>query len=173
MFKTLFFVATAVVVASAAAVDQEVTRAIVRLDGDGVTGAITFTKQEDGNVRITGTVSGMAPGLYGFHVHETGDITKGCGSTGGHFNPNGNDHGHPHDENRHVGDLGNIEFDGSRTANVDFVDHQIKLSGRHNILGRGLVLHAGTDDFGRTDHPDSKKTGNAGARAACGVIGIL
>lgn len=34
------------------------------------------------------------------------------------------------------------------------------------------MVHSGTDDLGKTDHPDSKKTGNAGGRPACGVIGI-
>ncbi|KAJ8725414.1 hypothetical protein PYW08_003597 [Mythimna loreyi] len=174
MFKTLLLVAAAVVVASAGPVEEEkMNKAIVKLVGDGVVGAVTFTEQKDGKVRLTGTITGMPPGEYGFHVHETGDITKGCGSTGSHYNPEGKDHGHPTDENRHVGDLGNVESDSSNTIKVDIVDHLIKLTGDHSIIGRGLVLHAGKDDYGRTDHPDSKTTGNAGGRAACGVIGIL
>ncbi|KAJ8722935.1 hypothetical protein PYW07_004115 [Mythimna separata] len=173
MFKTLLFVAAAVALASAAPADEKVNKAIVKLVGDGVTGAVTFTQQKDGTVRLTGTITGMPAGEYGFHIHETGDITQGCGSTGAHYNPEGKDHGHPDDENRHVGDLGNVKSDSTNTIKVDIVDKLIKLTGDHSIIGRGLVLHSGTDDFGRTDHPDSKKTGNAGGRAACGVIGIL
>lgn len=37
---------------------------------------------------------------------------------------------------------------------------------------RTVVIHAGTDDLGKTDHPESKKTGNAGLRPACGEYKI-
>jgi len=33
-------------------------------------------------------------------------------------------------------------------------------------------VHADEDDLGRGGFPDSKTTGHAGARIACGVIGI-
>ena len=36
--------------------------------------------------------------LHGFHVHETGDISDGCGSAGGHYNPDENMHGAPDDD---------------------------------------------------------------------------
>ena len=32
-------------------------------------------------------------------------------------------------------------------------------------------MYQGTDDLGRGDNEESLKTGNAGGRAACGVIG--
>ena len=39
-------------------------------------------------------------------------------------------------------------------------------------MGRSFVVHAGIDDYGRGGAPDSKTTGNAGPRLACGVIGV-
>ncbi len=39
-------------------------------------------------------------------------------------------------------------------------------------MGRSVVVHAEEDDLGKTNHPDSSKTGNSGARVACGVIGL-
>ena len=35
--------------------------------------------------------------LHGFHVHTYGDFTRGCNSTGGHFNPTGVTHAAPND----------------------------------------------------------------------------
>lgn len=82
------------------------------------------------------------------------------------------DHGGPGDEVRHVGDLGNIEANANGVVDTTFTDHLISLTGPRTIIGRGLVIHDMVDDLGKTTHPDSKKTGNAGGRAACGVIGV-
>lgn len=35
-----------------------------------------------GPTTVTGNVSGLKPGLHGFHVHALGDTTNGCLSTG-------------------------------------------------------------------------------------------
>ena len=56
--------------------------------------------QGDGPVHVKGEVSGLAKGDHGFHIHEYGDYTNGCTSTGAHFNPFLKNHGAPSDEER-------------------------------------------------------------------------
>jgi Cu/Zn superoxide dismutase len=55
--------------------------AIVVLKGDGVKGEVKFVSK-DGAVHVSGEVTGLAPGKHGFHVHQFGDLTNGCVSTG-------------------------------------------------------------------------------------------
>ena len=38
---------------------------------------------------MVGEISGLSPGLHGIHVHTFGDLSEGCASTGGHYNPRG------------------------------------------------------------------------------------
>lgn len=83
-------------------------------------------------------------------------------------------HGSPSDKDRHIGDLGNILADDQGVAKVNITDEQISLVGsKRNILGRAVVIHADPDDMGRGGENDSMATGHAGARVACGVVGIL
>jgi len=42
----------------------------------------------------------LPKGLHGIHVHEYGDFTDGCASTGRHNCPLGKTHGAPTDEER-------------------------------------------------------------------------
>lgn len=93
-------------------------------------------------------------------------------SAGPHFNPNAMEHGGPTHKIRHAGDLGNVTADAAGLATVNIADKQISLTGSNSILGRTVVVHADVDDLGDGGHELSKSTGNAGARLACGVIGI-
>eukprot|EP00088_Acartia_fossae_P005958 TRINITY_DN12706_c0_g1_i1.p1 TRINITY_DN12706_c0_g1~~TRINITY_DN12706_c0_g1_i1.p1 ORF type:complete len:172 (-),score=19.99 TRINITY_DN12706_c0_g1_i1:140-601(-) len=138
-----------------------------------VTGTIYFEQSDEGAVKVSGEITGLSDGLHGFHVHQFGDNTNGCTSAGPHFNPDGCEHGAPEDGKgaRHVGDLGNVTAAGG-SAKVDITDSMISLSGEHSIIGRTVVVHAEVDDLGKGGHELSKTTGNAGARSACGVIGI-
>ncbi|KAK0413030.1 hypothetical protein QR680_006554 [Steinernema hermaphroditum] len=150
-------------------------RAVAVLRGDaGVTGTVYFTQEKEGQpTTIKGEIKGLTPGLHGFHVHQYGDSTNGCISAGPHFNPFGKTHAGPKDDNRHVGDLGNVEANADGIANFELVDSPVQIHGVNSVVGRSLVVHAGQDDLGRGEgdkKEESLKTGNAGARVACGVI---
>jgi len=148
-------------------------KAVAVLVGDVVKGTVFFTQASSSDpVIVSGEITGLTKGLHGFHVHEFGDTTNGCVSAGAHFNPYGKVHGGPTDQIRHVGDLGNVEAGDSGSALVDIKDSIIQLSGPNSIIGRALVVHADPDDLGKGGHELSLTTGNAGARVACGVIGL-
>eukprot|EP01098_Paradermamoeba_levis_P015825 TRINITY_DN824_c0_g1_i1.p1 TRINITY_DN824_c0_g1~~TRINITY_DN824_c0_g1_i1.p1 ORF type:complete len:195 (+),score=64.64 TRINITY_DN824_c0_g1_i1:131-715(+) len=147
---------------------------VLNPDGaSGVSGVVTFSQlKEDGPVKIEGKVKGLKEGKHGFHVHQFGNLTEGCKTAGPHYNPFNKTHGGPQDTERHVGDLGNIVAGTDGVATISMLDNLVKLSGPTSVVGRSLVVHADTDDLGRGGFPDSSTTGHAGARVACGVIGI-
>ena len=130
-----------------------------------VKGTIWFV-QTGHKVMIKGEVTGLKEGKHGFHIHEFGDLTDAKGmSTGGHFNPTNKKHGKPSDEERHVGDLGNIVADKDGKAKINMTDTVISLHGKHSIVGRAVVIHEDEDDFGQP-------VGHAGNRLAAGVVGL-
>ncbi|XP_043272683.1 superoxide dismutase [Cu-Zn]-like isoform X2 [Venturia canescens] len=139
-----------------------------------VTGVLYMMQQgPSAPVVITGNLTGLSPGLHGFHVHEKGDLSNGCLSTGAHFNPFNHSHGAPQDPVRHAGDLGNVLANDGGVVNVHITDTVINLTGENNILGLSIVIHSAPDDLGKGGHPLSSTTGNAGSRVACGVIGRM
>jgi len=136
-----------------------------------IKGTVIFTENGD-LVIIEVNLKGLKKNsLHGFHVHEKGNMTQGCESMCAHFNPFNMTHGCPGDMIRHVGDLGNLISDSNGNAEYTFVDNFIKLRGVCNIIGRGLIIHADPDDCGRGTNKESLKTGNAGKRIACAIIG--
>jgi len=131
--------------------------------GNKVFGMLTL-KQHDGWVHVKGRVRGLTEGEHGFHIHQFGDTRSPDGkSAGGHFNPDGHDHGGPSDAKHHAGDLGNITANADGVANVD-----IKAKGLTviSVIGRSFVVHGGKDDL------KSQPSGAAGPRVGVGVIGI-
>lgn len=134
--------------------------------GNDVSGLVTFTKT-NGGIKIVAEVEGLAPGDHGFHIHQFGDCSADDGtSAGGHFDPQNMPHAGPEDDERHAGDLGNITADSMGQAYYERVDSMITFHGENSIIGRGVIVHKGKDDL------VSQPTGAAGARVACGVIGV-
>ncbi|XP_027175172.1 superoxide dismutase [Cu-Zn] 2-like isoform X4 [Coffea eugenioides] len=112
---------------------------------NNVRGSIQFLQDFNAGGAATlvkGRITGLTPGLHGFHIHALGDTTNGCNSTGPHFNPLKKDHGAPSDQNRHAGDLGNIIAGADGVAEISIKDIQVdmNLAGLLEMLVRGLVV---------------------------------
>lgn len=135
-------------------------------------GVIDFIAGDNGHVMVNGTFRGLSPGAHGFHVHQFGDLSQNCMAAGPHFNPHKKTHGAPEDAERHVGDLGNVHANANGFVAVQITDSLVSLEGVNSVLGRGLVIHEKPDDMGKGGNDESKKTGNAGKRLGCGVIGV-
>jgi Cu-Zn family superoxide dismutase len=135
-------------------------------EGNETSGIVKFTHSSEG-IKIVADVIGLTPGKHGFHIHEFGDCSRLDGkSAGGHFNPDDKNHGAPNGTERHVGDLGNLVTGEDGKAHYEWTDSYISFTGLNSIIGRAIIVHAGEDDL------TSQPTGNAGARLACGVIGL-
>lgn len=138
--------------------------------GNQAQGTVSFVKHGD-RLLVDARLTGLPPGLHGFHIHEKGDCSAPDGmSAGGHFNPTGHAHGGPLQAVRHGGDLGNIRADANGVAelqlSISTSEVNVSKFGASSIVGKGLIVHADPDDF------KTQPTGNAGKRLACGVINL-
>jgi superoxide dismutase, Cu-Zn family len=135
--------------------------------GQHCQGVVRFTQAGE-SVKVVADIEGLVPGQkHAFHIHQYGDCSAPDGmSAGGHYNPEGHQHGLPESENRHAGDLGNVQADEQGKAHYEITVTNISIMGAKNpIIGRGVIVHAKVDDGGQP-------VGNAGARIGCGVIGV-
>lgn len=135
--------------------------------GHSAAGTVTFTQWGD-ELKIHADIHGLtANHKHAIHIHQFGDINCKDGKcAGGHYNPEKHPHGLPPNENRHAGDLGNLQADSSGHAVYDLTVDNISVAGMKNpIIGRAIIVHAKADDGGQP-------TGNAGGRIGYGVIGI-
>lgn len=133
-----------------------------------VKGNAVFT-EEDGVVTMIAVVGGLTEGTHAIHIHEKGDCSATDGaSAGGHWNPTNKPHGKwGSADGYHKGDIGNLQANAQGNATVTLstdewcigCDDQNK-----NILGKGIIVHAGVDDF------KTQPTGDAGGRVSCGGI---
>lgn len=149
--------------------------AIVKDDVNKITGVIRFStvsndeQSSSSGCVVDGVIDGLEPGLHGLHIHECGDISRGAASLGAHYNPRHVRHGSPAngDDDRHAGDLGNIEADANGRAKFQFVDRVV---GVGEIIGRSVVVTENADDFGEGTADSSSIDGNSGDRLAYGII---
>ena len=164
--RKLFVFASFLLIVSCA--HSKAPMAMATLDstsGSTAKGVVHLTDAGDGNVEVAVDLTGVPPGVHGFHIHEKGDCGNNAMNAGGHFNPTGMVHGAPDAQSHHAGDFGNVEADASGNVDETRMLHGITVSpGTTSVVGRAVILHADPDDL------KTQPTGNAGARIACGVV---
>ncbi len=131
-----------------------------------VTGMAVFTQNGD-QITLTIEIQNASPGVHAVHIHESGDCSSPDGkSAGGHWNPTGVAHGKWGEGEFHLGDLGNITVGEDGTGGIELTTDlwEIGTGSDVDVVGRGIVVHAGADDF------TSQPSGDAGARIGCGAI---
>lgn len=134
-------------------------------------GTVTLTDAGDDVVLVRLDGKNLPEGWHGFHIHEKGDCTApDFTSAGGHFNPDGDEHGAMHGRDFHAGDLPNIYVHSDGTVKADIFKEDISITDKDeseyllDADGSAFMIHADADDY------KTPKTGNAGERIACGVL---
>ena len=158
--------------------DRSKRRAIAVLrDTSGQAVGVAVFRERHGEVTVSAAVRRVAPGFHGFHVHSVGECTPPFTSAGGHFNPGGAGHGD------HAGDLPSLLVNEDGRGELRFVTDRFSIRDLFDGDGSALLVHAGRDNYANipsryhshaTDtfgpDADTLATGDAGARAACGVV---
>jgi Cu-Zn family superoxide dismutase len=154
---------------------------LANADGDGV-GTVTLIP-EDSNVRLEAELEGLEPGFHGFHVHDVGrcepEAPDGAFTTAeGHLAGDGDVHG------THAGDLPSLYATADGTASLNTLVDGFTIEELTAGDGAAVMVHGDPDNFAHVPDrytssdaeqpgPDEAtgKTGDAGARVACGVVG--
>ena len=133
-------------------------------------GTVTATDSQYGLV-LTPQLSGLSPGMHGFHVHQNADCNHAMKdgkdvaalAAGGHYDPlKTGKHEGPYGKG-HLGDLPALYVGADGKAIMPVVAPRLKVS---DLKGKSLMIHAGGDNY--SDYPEP--LGGGGARVACGVI---
>lgn len=131
-------------------------------------GSADFYLQKDGQITMVMKINikEKANSSVAVHFHEHGDCGNKGDNTHGHWNPTKENHGQWGNPPFHSGDIGNISLDKNGNGKVVITTDRwsVKEGNINNIIGRGIIVHGGVDDY------KTQPTGNSGPRIGCGVI---
>jgi superoxide dismutase, Cu-Zn family len=146
-------------------------------DASGQRVGVAVLEEKRGKTEVEAEVWRIPPGYHGLHVHTVGECVPPFTSAGGHYNPTGATHGD------HAGDLPTLLVNQDGTGEIEFETDRFSVRELFDADGSAMIVHADRDNFANipsryhshtenTFGPDSATlaTGDAGARAACGVV---
>jgi superoxide dismutase, Cu-Zn family len=135
-----------------------------------IIGTVTIKDTQYGLLLVP-QLTGLTPGLHGFHVHQNPDCaaimkdnqTIPGMAAGGHYDPTGTGkHEGPYGQG-HLGDLPALYVGNDGQATLPLLAPRLKTV---DLKGHSLMIHAGGDNY--SDVPLA--LGGGGARIGCGVI---
>lgn len=131
-------------------------------------GSAKFYQLADGKIRLDLEIDmkERADSNVAVHFHDKGACGNKGEDAGGHWNPTGEDHGAWDAHAHHSGDIGNLTLDayGHVSHSITTDRWSIEDAAANSIIGKSIIVHAGTDDY------KTQPTGNSGPRAGCGII---
>lgn len=150
------------IVPAAIAADEAVTTEFIGSDGVGA-GTATLTEMAQGTLLRVNLR--LPDGTHALHIHEQGECDHPhFKSAGGHFNPEGKEHGFDNPSGYHAGDLPNVIVEDGEVTQEIFIPGYT-LQGENGLMGRAIMVHEGADDY------QTNPAGAAGPRLVCAVIG--
>ncbi|GFR80443.1 superoxide dismutase [Cu-Zn] [Elysia marginata] len=145
-----------------------------------ITGTVRFSQSEENeNLLVMVQLSGLQPSAagsgnqkYELHVHEYGDYTSGCLSTGSYYDPLETHSETNKDEARHVGDYSNLEQTPDGRIVTTIRDPAASLYGQYSIIGRAVVLSSVRGEQDNGGDAATPANENEGPRLSCCIIGL-
>lgn len=169
--RPLIFAIVSSLASLSATADLVVPMHVVDEKGIGSPAGQVVVSESTYGLVFTPALSGLAPGMHGFHVHQNpacqpmekdGKMVAAL-SAGGHLDPaKTNRHGTPWGDG-HLGDLPPLFVDANGSATQAVLAPRLKMA---DLKARSLMIHVGGDNH--ADHP--APLGGGGARMVCGVI---
>jgi Cu-Zn family superoxide dismutase len=143
------------------------------------TAQVDIVALDRGGNLVTVNAWNLTRGFHGIHLHAIGicDPTgaKPFTSAGGHVNPTGQPEG------MQAGAFPVLLAGATGVARTQFVDGNFRIGDLFGATGTAIVIHAAPDNYaniparytaGGAPGPDAdtRQTGDAGTRVACGVL---
>ncbi len=165
MIKTWKFLVAAFcsMVISSAYADVTIQMNLTTPTGVGKSmGTITVADTEYG-LLLTPNLTGLSPGMHGFHIHLNPSCDNNGMAAAGHLDPkHTGKHLGPYNDKGHLGDLPVLMVDKDGTATTPTLAPRLKLA---DIINHSIMIHSGGDNYS-----DNPPMGGGDGRMVCGVI---